>query len=135
MKILVYGAGVIGTTYGWQLSEAGHEVTLLVRAGKKADYQKGIQIHCRDERVKNTRQVDTLFCPSVVDVLRPQDAYDLILVAVKSNQVEAVLPDLAQNGGKADILFFQNNWWGDEKIRGYFAAERYFFGFSRLVGG
>jgi 2-dehydropantoate 2-reductase len=31
MKILVLGAGVIGTTYAWQLSKAGHEVTLLVR--------------------------------------------------------------------------------------------------------
>lgn len=25
MKILIYGAGVIGCTYGWQLAEAGHD--------------------------------------------------------------------------------------------------------------
>ena len=27
MKILIYGAGVIGCTYGWQLAEAGHDVS------------------------------------------------------------------------------------------------------------
>jgi 2-dehydropantoate 2-reductase len=135
MKILVYGAGVIGTTYGWQLAETGQDVTLLVRAGKVAAYRQGVQIHCRDERGKAPRQIDTLFCPKVVDALSPEDAYDLILVAVKSNQVESVLPDIARDAGKADILFFQNNWWGDEKIRGLLAPERYFFGFSRLVGG
>lgn len=31
MNILIFGAGVIGTTYAWQLSEAGNNVTLLVR--------------------------------------------------------------------------------------------------------
>ena len=35
MKILIYGAGVIGCTYGWQLAEAGHDVTLLVRKEQK----------------------------------------------------------------------------------------------------
>jgi ketopantoate reductase len=29
MKIPVLGAGVIGTTYAWQLSNAGHDVSLL----------------------------------------------------------------------------------------------------------
>lgn len=31
MRILILGAGVIGTTYAWQLSNAGQDVTLLVR--------------------------------------------------------------------------------------------------------
>lgn len=35
MKILIYGAGVIGCTYGWKLSEAGHDITVLVRKGQK----------------------------------------------------------------------------------------------------
>jgi len=35
MKILIYGAGVVGTTYGWQLSKAGHDITVLVRSNKK----------------------------------------------------------------------------------------------------
>jgi ketopantoate reductase len=135
MNILIYGAGVIGTTYGWQMSLTGQEVSLLVRKGKKDLYQDGITIHCKDEREKQKKSVDTVYQPKVVDELSSQDHYDLILVGVKSNQVEPILPILAQSAGKADILFFQNNWWGDEKIRRYLRPEQYLFGFSRLVGG
>jgi D-amino-acid dehydrogenase len=31
VKILVLGAGVIGTTSAWYLAQAGHEVTVLDR--------------------------------------------------------------------------------------------------------
>ena len=30
MKILILGAGVISTTYAWQLSNAGYDVTLTI---------------------------------------------------------------------------------------------------------
>ena len=40
MKILIYGAGVVGCTYGWQLSKAGCDVTVLVRKGQKELYKK-----------------------------------------------------------------------------------------------
>lgn len=33
------------------------------------------------------------------------------------------------------MLLFQNNWWGDEKIKQYLPPDRYLFGFSRVVGG
>jgi ketopantoate reductase len=135
MKILIYGAGVIGITYGWQLSLTGQDITLLVRRGKKDLLQNGITIHCQDERGKKPTKIETVFCPKIVEEISPQGPYDLILVAVKSNQVESVLPDLAQNAGKADILFFQNNWWGNEKIGKFLQSEQYLFGFSRLVGG
>lgn len=51
MKILIYGAGVIGCTYGWQLVQVGCEVTLKVREGE-TEYleQKGIQLNCLDFR-------------------------------------------------------------------------------------
>jgi 2-dehydropantoate 2-reductase len=135
MNILIYGAGVIGTTYGWQLSLIGHDISLLVRKGKKDSYQEGIHIRCQDERKKQSKRAEVIFCPRVIDSLSSKDRYDLILVGVKSNQLEPILPDLAQNAGSSTILFFQNNWWGDEKIRLCLPPEQYLFGFSRLVGG
>jgi hypothetical protein len=42
---------------------------------------------------------------------------------------------LAENVGRADVLFFGNNWWGDDRIREFLPAEQYLFGLSRLVGG
>lgn len=40
MKILIYGAGVVGCTYGWQLSKAGCDVAVLVRKEQKNLYKK-----------------------------------------------------------------------------------------------
>jgi ketopantoate reductase len=135
MKILVYGAGVIGTTYAWQLTQAGQDITLLVRPGKAGLYAGGIPMRCRDERSKPAQQIETTFQPKIVESFAPEDGYDLILVCVRSNQVEETLPVLAACSGIADILFFQNNWWGDEKIRAVLRPGSYFFGFSRIVGG
>ena len=55
MKILIYGAGVVGCTYGWQLSKAGCDVTVLVRKGAKKEFctkKNGIHIICSDFREK-----------------------------------------------------------------------------------
>jgi len=41
VKILIYGAGVIGTSYGWQLAEAGQDVTFLVRQEKRRPFKVG----------------------------------------------------------------------------------------------
>jgi pyruvate/2-oxoglutarate dehydrogenase complex dihydrolipoamide dehydrogenase (E3) component len=38
MKLLIVGAGIIGSIYGWALAEAGHDVTHLVRPGKAAKF-------------------------------------------------------------------------------------------------
>lgn len=37
MRLLVIGTGVIGTTYAWQLMQAGCEVTHYVRKGRKVE--------------------------------------------------------------------------------------------------
>ena len=39
MRILVLGAGVIGSIYAGRLLEAGHEVVLLARGARLADLQ------------------------------------------------------------------------------------------------
>lgn len=136
MKTLILGAGVVGTVYAWQMSQAGYDVTLWVRQGKREQVEKeGVHIRCTDSRGKKNEQLDTVYRPKVVDDVSPEDGYQLIIVCVKSNQVEPVLPMLAERLGKADVLFFQNNWWGDEKIKQHLPPSRCLFGFSRVVGG
>ena len=80
MKILIFGAGEIGTIYGWQLSTAGQDVTLLVRLGKIMAYQQGIPIRCKDERTRPAAQIETVFHPKVTETFAPEDGYDLIVV-------------------------------------------------------
>lgn len=136
MKILILGAGVVGTTYAWQLSNARQEVTLFVRQGKReAAEREGFRIRCRDERKGQATPAEIAYRPAITDKLSPQDGYDLYVVCVRAHQLDQVLPLLAERSGAADILFFSNNWWGDEKIGKLIPARRYLFGFSRLVGG
>ena len=47
MKVIVLGAGVIGTTTAWYLARAGHEVTVLERrdgAGLETSFANGGQV-------------------------------------------------------------------------------------------
>src|SRR5689334_20366684 len=98
MKILILGAGVIGTTYAWQLSEAGHHVTLFVRKGSLERYQReGVLIRCKDERQKKVAPIEVRYQPSFVDELRAGDNYDLIMVSVRAHQLEDILPILAEH--------------------------------------
>jgi ketopantoate reductase len=136
MKILVVGAGVIGTTYAWQLSNAGQEVVLFVREGKREKIQKdGIRIKCKDERQKQSAPTEVVYHPTVISELASDNFFDLILVSVRAHQLDDILPLLAEYSGNADILFFSNNWWGDQRISKFLHSEKYLFGFSRLVGG
>lgn len=136
MNILVAGAGVIGTTYAWKLSQAGHQVTLLVRPGqKRAAERDGFTIYCKDERKKQTPPEEVVYHPPVVETLAAASPVDLILVTVKSNQLDALLPDLAKYAGRADVLFFQNNGWGSQHIQKFLPESQILFGFSRLIRG
>ena len=136
MKILIYGAGIVGTTYGWQLSQAGHEVSVLVKKEKKQTIENnGIHLHCTDFRDNKNQITETIFRPQVIDELSPENNYEFIIVAVNNIQLQQVLPVLSKSAGKANILFFQNNWDSFDEIANFLAPEQYFFGFPFMVGG
>lgn len=136
MKILIYGAGVIGCTYGWQLAEAGHDITVLVRKGQRQQLdEKGIHIVCQDFRNGQKETIDTIFHPHVIDELDAHNDFEYILVTTNKIQLPDVLPVLGNSAGKAHVLFFQNNWDCFDEIAYYLKPEQYFFGFPFMVGG
>ena len=136
MKILIYGAGIVGTTYGWQLSQAGHEISVLVKKEKKQTIENnGIYLHCTDFRNNKKQVTETIFRPQVIDELSPENNYEFIIVAVNNIQLQQVLPVLTKSAGKANILFFQNNWDSFDEIANFLVPEQYFFGFPFMVGG
>jgi 2-dehydropantoate 2-reductase len=75
-----------------RLHESGEPVCILARGQRWAQLrQHGLilqEVHTRELRVCRV---------TVVEVLHPEDAYDLIVVAVRKNQVASVLPELAAN--------------------------------------
>lgn len=136
MKILVFGAGVIGTTYGWQMWEAGFDVSLLVRKQRLVRYSNsGINISSTDVRGKEKEYKKTVFRPRVVDRLDPAENYDLIVVAVKNYQLKEAVSYIAKYSGTAHILFMGHFWQENEMMEKMLGRGRYFFGFPGLVLG
>jgi len=136
MKILIYGAGIIGCTYGWQLSETGHDVSVLVRKGKMYDVeQNGIAIHCADFRGGRKQMKQIVFRPNVIEELSSKNDFEYIIVSTNNLCLKDILPVLSQSAGKAHILFFQNMWNDFDEIANHLSPEQYFFGFPFMVGG
>jgi 2-dehydropantoate 2-reductase len=78
MKILIFGAGVIGSIYAARFHEANQEVTLLARGKRYEELcQEGVII-----REKITGKQMTIPIP-VVQQLTSTDFYDLIIVTVR----------------------------------------------------
>ena len=96
MRLLVYGAGVLGSLLAARLHEAGHDVALLARGERLAALRRhGIQLAEEDSPV--VRRVP------VPVVEAPTDGYDLIAVVVRAHQIDPVLESVA--GLDSDVLF------------------------------
>ena len=103
MKILVFGAGVLGCNLARNLFRAGKDVTLLAR-GSWADEirQNGLRI-----KDKFSPRLSVSRIP-VVTELKPEDRYDVIFVVVRYTQIDSILDVLRVNGTK-NIVFVGNN--------------------------
>ena len=103
MRILVLGAGVIGSVYAGKLLQAGHEVVLLARGSRLADLQSHGLVLEDAESGKRTVQ-------PVASVSEPAQGgrFDLVLVPVRSEQLESTLEVLSAMTDGSDVLFFGN---------------------------
>lgn len=103
MRILVYGAGVLGCNLARNLFRAGKDVTLLAR-GKWAE-----QLRANDLRIKDkfSPRVSVSRIP-VVTELSPDDLYDVIFVVMRCTQIDAIIDILRANRTK-NIVFVGNN--------------------------
>ncbi len=137
MKILIFGAGVIGTTYAWQLQETGADVTLFVRKLRMVRYShSGVAITYSDMRSGKKDVGHTVYRPKAIDKLDPQKPFDLIIVSVRSEQYSDVIPYIARYSGNADILFLGNFWDSKKLAAKHLPKGRCFFGFpGEVLGG
>ena len=93
MKILIYGAGVIGQIYAARLHEAGHDVTVLAR-------HRTLETLARDgiTLVNGALVNGATSGPVRVNVtghVGPDSSFELALVTVRRDQVDEILPALA----------------------------------------
>ncbi|UJF33954.1 ketopantoate reductase family protein [Paenibacillus hexagrammi] len=125
MKLLVYGAGVLGSLFSARMHEAGHDVSLLARGERLAALRRhGVQLAEGDSPA--VKQV------SVPVVEHPANGYDLIAVFVRTHQVDELLGTLA--GLKGDVLFLLNWAAGAEPLGAVIGHKRALLGFPTFAG-
>ncbi len=134
MKVLVFGAGVIGTMHAWAFEQAGHTVSLLVRPGREAAWANGVALRILDGRRGGTEEIKVLYRPRVVTSFGPDDGYDLILDAVRYTQAEAALPEIAAKRGNGVVVFFHQSWRGLDATDRALTKEQYVLGMPRAGG-
>ncbi len=137
MKFLVIGAGVIGTTYSWFLSQSNNDMTHYVRKEKLNDYKtNGIKMNCWDQRHFFKRIINTVYKPKFVNSFKSSDNYDYIITSLKSGQIEPMLETLRDHAGNSTILILQNLSFIElDLIKKYLKPSQYLLGFPPIGGG
>lgn len=91
MRVLVYGAGVIGCFLVHALCEAGQEVTVLARGTWKNTLDKeGLFIEHSLQKKKTTDY------PDVIEELDESMEYDAVFAVMQHQQMKEIIPRLAR---------------------------------------
>ena len=124
MKLLVYGAGNIGSLYAAKLTNAGNDVAILARGERLSQIREhGIRLQDFVSGEKTTTRVEA------VERLAADDACDFVLLILPRDNVSEVLPILAANRNTPSVMFFGNNAGGPDEMIAAIGRERVLLGF------
>lgn len=131
MKVLIVGRGVVGTIYGWALSQAGVDITHVVRK----------QLPCADTldlldlRPGFPKKARVTYSPKTVREIGPADRFDLVIVATKHYQAAQAIRQYLPGAPGATFLLFTANWEGTAEIDGLLPRSSLLWGYAGASGG
>ena len=125
MKILIYGAGVIGSIFAYMLKIGKNEVKILAR-GKRLEELRTNGIIINDEIFEKEYQTKI----DVVEQLAPEDYYDVVFIIMPRHQTSNILRILANNTKVPTYLFVGNNVTGAKEYSQALGKERILLGFG-----
>src|SRR6185437_12914963 len=129
MKILIYGAGVIGSIYAAKLFKSKNDVTLLARGKRYEGLQKkGLII-----KEKITVEKITVRIP-LIQHLAADDFYEIIILTVRLDQIESVMAELKSNSRSSLLMFMLNNPNDLSKLADELKPKYLLFGFPGVGG-
>jgi 2-dehydropantoate 2-reductase len=123
MNIAIVGTGGIGSTFAFQLAQAGHAVTVVARGARLARLEA-------DRAIVLVTGERAAVTPS--PALDPAVPYDLVLVTVLASQVDAVLPALTASAAKT-VMYMFNTFEPLDRLRDAVGAGRFAFGFPAVL--
>lgn len=95
MRILIYGAGVIGSLYAVLFAETGYDTSIYAR-GKRLEFlKKNGLLYKKNQNIRRAKA-------TILGELSDNDAYDFILLTVRENQLYEALTELKNN--KSNII-------------------------------
>jgi 2-dehydropantoate 2-reductase len=128
-RILVLGAGVIGSVYALRFAKAGYSVDILARGARLAAIRgEGLVLRHAAIGIEERAEVETL------DALKAGSDYDLVLVALRSGQIEASLHSLSEARIDGLVLVVGNNLGDLEAQSRIVGLERFVLGFGAFGG-
>lgn len=117
MKICVVGAGAIGGFMGARLAQQDHEVSLIARGSHLAAIkQNGLKLIQDGEEILADNVTAT-------DDINDLEVQDIVLLALKSHQIAAVIDKLPTLIGSDTVMVTLQNgipWWYFQKLGGEF---------------
>lgn len=90
MRILIYGAGVIGCLYAILFSEAGFDTTIYARGRRLESFKQNGLLYFKNKNIKKANV-------NIIHKLEDNDIYDFVFLTVKTNQIHVALEELKNN--------------------------------------
>ena len=104
-------------------------MAVLARGQRAADIRsQGVVLENATTGNRTTTAIE------VVDQLRPDARYDLVVVMVRKDQLASVLPILSVNGPTPCVLFMVNNALGPDELVQAVGSRRALFGLAGAGG-
>jgi len=129
LKVVILGAGVQGTVFAVRLTMAGHQVTLVSRA------ERATQLNAGGAVIQDVTTLQTFTEQLPVLERLPADlAADICLVTIRREQLESVLPELAQATAIPRIVFLVNHAHGSQELLTVLGRSRVVLAFPGVAG-
>ena len=100
-RVLIYGAGVIGSIYAVNFANAGHDVFVYARGSRLHSLENKGLLYTENNSVKKAPV-------TVLDKVDHTSIYDYVFVAVRYEQIETALAELSTNNSP-NIVTMVNN--------------------------